>query len=496
MRNWRVLLFCVLTLTACKMGPDYTRPAEPVKDGWRLAPTTSESLANLQWWELLEDEELQKLIRIGLQENLDLRTATANIEQYHAQLVIAKFDLAPDLTYTGKASAFRTTDNVLSIGGGGLIPQSGDGSKGLSYSFEQGDVGISWEIDLWGKLRRSIEATQAQLLSKVANQRAVILELVSNLADAYFDLRTLDLKVEITKRTLSSWVESVRLSQLQFKHGDVSKLDVDRFEAERASTAAQLASLERDVIQKENEISLLLGRRPTTIRRGRSVIDQPLPPSVPPGLPSDLLERRPDILEAEQNLVQATANIGVAQAERFPQLDLTGSVGGASVQLESLTLGPFATFSGGGTLTGPLLNATVLGYQVKSNEAQAQAMLAEYDKTVLTAFKEVEDALIAVQKVKEQLKAQGEKVVALQSSLRLADSRYQGGRSSYLDLLTAQRDLFEAELDLADTRGTQLTSVVDLYKALGGGWSPTAEQAAVVPNPGTVESAETQAEPS
>lgn len=490
-----MLLPCVLLLTACKMGPDYTRPAEPVKEGWRLAPTTSESLANLPWWELLQDEELQKLIHVGLQENLDLRSAAANIEQYQAQLVIAKFDLAPDVTYTGEGSVFRTTDNVLSIGGGGLIPQSDDGSKGISYSYEQGDIGISWEIDLWGKLRRSIEATQAQLLSQVANQRSVILELVSNIAESYFDLRTLDLQVEITKRTLNSWKESVRLSQLQFEHGDVSKLDVDRFEAERASTAAQLAGLERDVVQKENQISVLLGHRPTTISRGRALTDQPLPPSVPPGLPSDLLERRPDILEAEQNLVQANANIGVAEAERFPQLDLTGSIGGASVQLSSLSLGPFASFSGGGTLTGPLLNATALGYQVKSNEAQTRAMLAEYDKTILTAFQEVEDALIAVEKVGEQRKAQEEKVAALQSSLRLANLRYQGGRASYLDLLTAQRDLFEAELDLADTRGTQLTSVVDLYKALGGGWSPTGEQAAAS-EPDTVESTDMQSEPS
>ena len=496
MYYWRVLLSCALLFTACKMGPEYTRPVEPTKDGWRLAPTTSESIANLPWWELLEDQELQKLINVALQENLDLRIAAANIEQFQAQLVIAKFDLAPSVSYGASGLWYRNTNNAISVGDAGIIPGlEGDSSKGVSLSNERAGVGFKWEVDLWGKIRRSIEATRAQLLSRVENQRAVILGLISDVAQAYFDLRALDLQIEITKATLKSWEDSVRLSKLRFRHGDVSKLDVDRFDAERAGAAAQLAVLERDVVKKENQISLLLGHRPTKISRGRALTDQPIPPKIPPGLPSDLLERRPDILEAEQNLAEATANIGVAQARRFPKLSLTGALGGASLQLSSLAVGPFATFSATGFLTGPLLNATALGYQVQAVEAQAQAALAQYDKTILTAFKEVEDALITVQKTKSQRKAQEEQVAALQSALRLADLRYQGGRASYLDVLTAQRALFEADLALVDTRRTQLNSVVQVYKTLGGGWAATEEQMLAAPDHSGGGHTETQPEP-
>ena len=490
MYYWHILLSCVLLFTGCKMGPDYTRPVEPTKDGWRLAPTTSESIANMPWWELLEDPELQKLINEALQENLDLRMAAANIEQYQARLVISKWDLAPSVKYMATGFWYRNTNNAIAIGEAGIIPGfEGDSSDGLSLSNERAKVGLKWEVDLWGKIRRSIEATRAQLLSQIENQRAVILGLVSDVAQSYFDLRALDLQVEISKVTLNSWEDSVRLSELRFSHGDVSMLDVDRFKAERASTIAQLAELEREVVKKENQISLLLGHRPTKISRGRALTDQPIPPEIPPGLPSDLLERRPDILKAEQMLVQATANIGVAQAHRFPKLSLTSAIGGASTQLENIARGPFATFSATGFLMGPLLNATALGYRVDVAEAKAKSALAQYDKTILTAFKEVEDALITVEKTKTQREAQEDQVAALKDSYRLADLRYQGGRASYLDVLTAQRDLFEAQLALVDTQRTQLNAVVLLYKALGGGWQATEQQLLASPdkNDGAVE---------
>lgn len=460
-------------LTSCKMGPDYTRPETPKSDSWRMTAATAESFANLPWWELLKDQELHKLVRAAIEENLDLRIAAANIEEFRAQLVIAKFDLAPSLGYSGTAFGLRNTNsNVIPVGGPG-VPIGSD-SGGLTLGFESASAGLKWEVDLWGRLRRSIEAAQAQFLSQEEHQRAVVLGLVSNVAEAYFDLRGLDYEVEIAKRTLKAWEETVRLSDLRYKHGDVSKLDLDRFEAERAGTAAQLADLERQVIQTENRLSILLGRKPEVVSRGLHLTDQPIPPTVPPGLPSDLLQRRPDILEVEQKLVAATANIGVAQAYRFPQLALTGSAGGAGFQVSGSSVGPFAVFNGSASLSGPLLNATALGYQVQLTEAQAEAALAQYKKTVLTAFKEVEDSLIAVQKAGEQRTAQEMQVAALQSAFRFSDLRYQGGRASYLDVLTAQRSLFEAELGLARTRRTQLKSVVQLYKALGGGWSVAA----------------------
>lgn len=465
------LMLLVVFLGACKMGPDYTRPETEKADAWRLEPAAAESIANLPWWELLKDQALQQLVRTALAENLDLQIAAANIEQFQAQLMIAKYDLVPSFDYNGSVFGLRNTNsNVIPLAGG-AIPTPGR-TGGLSLSHESIDVGLKWELDLWGRIRRSIEAARAQLLSREENQRGVIIGLVSNVAESYFDLRGLDYEVEITKRTLKAWDESVRLSELRFKQGAIPKLDLNRFQAERAGTAAQLADLERQVVQTENRLSILLGHRPSEIPRGVHLTEQIIPPEVPPGLPSDLLQRRPDILKAEQDLSASNATIGVAQAERFPQLALTGAVGGAGLQFQGTSFGPYAVFKGAASLTGPIFNAAALGYQVRAQEAQTQAAVAQYRKTVLTAFQEVEDALIAVQKVGEQQKALEEQVTALQSAYNLADVRYQGGRASYLDKLTAQRSLFESELGLARAHRAQLKSVVQLYKVLGGGWSP------------------------
>jgi multidrug efflux system outer membrane protein len=457
------------------MGPDYTRPATPTGDAWRLAPATAESLANLPWWELLKDQELQKLIRTALEENQDLRVAVASIEQFRAQLLIAKYDLIFSVGYQGSALYFHNTKDAVGIGPVDIPNVSNNRSGGVDFSHEAATAGIKWEVDLWGRLRRSIEAARAQLLTQEENQRAVIIGLVGNVAEAYFDLRALDLQVDITKRALKSWEDSVRISRLRFEHGDISKLDLNRFEAERAGAAAQLAELEQHVVQQENQLSLLLGRRPMPIARGLALTAQSMPPEVPPGLPSALLQRRPDIVQAEQELVAANATIGVAQAQRFPQFALTGTAGVAGFQLTGMSgVGPFGTFGASATITGPLLNATALGYQVQVAEAQTKGAVAQYQKRILTAFKEVEDALIAVQKLRERREAQEQQVQALQSSFGLATQRYQGGRANYLDVLTTQRNMFDAELALAKTRRAQLVSVVQLYKALGGGWSPAA----------------------
>jgi multidrug efflux system outer membrane protein len=310
-------------------------------------------------------------------------------------------------------------------------------------------------------------------LGQVENQRAIVIGLVSSVAQAYFELRGLDLQIDITKRTLKAWDESVRVSRIRFEHGDIPKLDLNQFEAERASTAAQLADLELQAVQKENQLSWLLGHRPMSIPRGVALADQIMPPDVPPGLPSDLLQRRPDILMAEQALAAATANIGVAQAQRFPTFSLTGRAGASALQLTGAAgQGPFGTFAALGGLSAPLFNATALGYQVKASEAQMRQALASYQRSILSAFQDVENALIAVHKSREKRAAQEQQVEALHSAFDFAMQRYRGGRSSYLDLLTAQRSLFAAELSLAETRRVQLTSVVQLYKALGGGWSP------------------------
>ena len=478
MRRWWLIItvMAVLSLGACKLGPDYQRPETSSEDAWRVAPTTAESIANLPWWELLRDPVLHGLIRTALGENLDLRVAVATIEQYQAQLVIARFDLAPSVEAVGQGLYVHTTQSAIGVPtGSGIVPfpLSTGRSGGTDFGAEFGGAGINWELDLWGRIRRSIEAAHAQLLGQVENQRTIIIGLVSNVAQAYFELRGLDLQLDITKRTLKAWDESVRLSQIRFKHGDIPKLDLNQFEAERASTAAQLADLEQEAVQKENQLSVLLGHRPMTIPRGIALTEQIMPPEVPPGLPSDLLQRRPDILVAEQDLAAANANIGVAQAQRFPTLSLTGRAGASALQLTGAAgQGPFGTFAALGGLSAPLFNATALGFQVKANEARMRQALASYQRTILSAFQDVENALITVQKSRQKRAAQEQQIEALQSALTLATQRYQVGRASYLDLLTAQRNLFSAELSLAGTRRSQLTAMVQLYKSLGGGWLP------------------------
>ena len=462
MRRWMWATVALLLLTACKMGPDYTRPANPGGEPWRVAPATAESIANVPWWDLLQDDVLQTLVRVSLEENKDLKFAVASVEEFQARLLIARTDFIPQASVGANAPAFGHLNGNGARAAGLATPQT---------YYLQGN--LSWEMDIWGRVRRANEAALADLLSREENQRAVIVGLVGSVAEAYFNLRALDLQIDITKRTLKAWEESVRISRMRYEHGDVPRLDLDRFEAERANAASTLAALQEQVVQRENQISVLLGRRPMPISRGLLLTEQVQPPSVPPGLPSDLLQRRPDVLQAEQQLAAATARIGVARAERFPTISLTGVLGTASPQLSSL-FGPGRSFgAAGGSLLGPLLNAQTLGFEEKAAVAQAKQAAAFYEQTILVAFREVEDALIAIQQSREQREAQEQQVAALQDAYKLADMRYQGGRATYLDVLTAQRTLFDAELQLADTRRKQLVSVVQLYKALGGGWSPT-----------------------
>ncbi|HWV46067.1 MAG TPA: efflux transporter outer membrane subunit [Nitrospira sp.] len=447
------------TLFACAVGPDYSRPAIPAGDSFRMAKEASDlpSLANMPWWELYQDEELQKLIRIALEENKDLERAVATIEEFEARLFIARTDFIPQMTGTGNFPFARS---------GGVR------FRGFSNPFNyylQGN--LAWEIDVWGRIRRSNQAARGDLLAREENRRAIVLQLVGGVAQAYFELRQLDLQSEIAERTLKAWDESVRISQARHRQGLIHGLDVEQFQAERENAAARIADLKRQMIQKENELSVLLGRNPGQIPRGQPLTDQVVPPIVPAGLPSELLQRRPDIVQVEQQLAAATARIGAAKADRFPKLSLTGLLGIANPSLSRLFLpgGDFGIF--GPTLTGPLLNAVSLGFQQDAAEAQARQAVAQYKQTILVAFKEVEDALAGVTMTREQAAAQERQVNALKAALRLANLRYKGGLANYLDVLIAQRNLFDAELALATTRRLYLTSVVQLYKALGGGWS-------------------------
>ncbi len=446
-----------LLLTACAMGPNYTRPEVPVPESYRLAAAEKEaqSIADLPWWELLRDEELQKLVRIALNENKELQQAAAAVEEFQARLGGGELGFAPQLTVTANAPFGRL--HALDIA---------RTATPTNY-YLQGN--LSWELDIWGRVRRANEAARADLLAQEESRRAVILELVSGVAQSYFDLRQLDLQLEITQNALQSWEESIAIAKARLRQGVTSRLDADQFEAERANATARAAELTRAMSQKESALSVLLGRNPSQIPRGRPLTGQGMPPEVPAGLPSHLLQRRPDILRAEGSLAAATARIGQAAAARFPTISLTGLLGVASPELSGIRKETFG--SAGAGLIAPILNARTLGYEQKVAEAQARQVLAQYEQTILIAFKEVEDALVTVRTAQDQSKAQEVQVNALQSALHLAEVRYKGGLSTYLEVLTAKRNLFEAQLALASTRRLHLSSIVQLYKALGGGWT-------------------------
>jgi len=458
----RVVLPVLLSglVSACALGPDYSRPAVHVSENFRMseAPTSLPSLANLPWWELLKDPTLQALITVALAENKDLKRAVSSIEEFEARLAAARTSFLPQVAGHSRLPALGRLRGFRADG----FPSD------FSYSV-LGDV--AWELDVWGRIRRSTEASLADLLAHEENRRAVVLALVSGVAQAYFELLQFDMQWDIAKRTLQSWEESVSIARARLRGGITSKLDADQFESERANAAARVAEFERRTSQKENALSVLLGRTPTSIKRGTLLTEQTMPPEVPAGLPSELLQRRPDIVQAEQVLAAATARIGVANAARFPSVTLTGILGVASPRLSNV-LTSEATFGASGfNVVAPLLNANALGFQQDAAEAQARQALAQYEQTLLVAFQEVENALVAVHTVREQRHAQIEQVAALRSALRLASLRYRGGVTSYIDVLIAKRNLFDAELSLTETHRLHLVSVVQLYKALGGGWS-------------------------
>lgn len=452
-------LLPVLLIAGCAMGPDYLRPHIDTADKFRITQMEGQSIANLPWWELLRDEELQRLINQALLENKDLKQVAASVDELQARLNIVYMDFLPQMDINANAPAFGTL-------GGFLRP-------GFATPFNYfGQTTLNWEMDIWGRIRRSNEAARADLMAREENRRAIILMLISAVAQSYFDLLQFDIQLDIAHRALSSWEESVAISRAQLQGGIISRLDLDQFEAERANATARVAELERKVVQKENELSVLLGRNPVSIARGYPLTEQLIPLEVPAGLPSELLQRRPDILQAEQALAAATARIGVAKAARFPKLSITGFLGVASPALSNLLLSGSEFGVGGLGLAGPLLNAQSLGFEQRAAEAQARQALAQYEQTILIAFKEVEDALIAIRTVNDQLKAQQKQVEALHSALHVANLRYQGGITSYVDVLLAKRNLFDAEFSLTATHRFHLVSVVQLYKALGGGWIP------------------------
>lgn len=455
---WAVLAF--LALPACMVGPEYRRPEVAIPPGWRTIDADPGAIINEQWWSQFNDPQLDGLVRIALAENLDLKVAVARIEEAQALVTIARAALFPQIDASGSAGRART-------GGGAAGLPVGS----VTNNFFSAVLNTSFELDLWGRLRRSTEAARAVLLSTAYAEQVVRLSLASQVAQFYFDLRSLDRQLKIARATLASRQESLRLVTKRFEGGVVSELDVRQAESQAAVAAAAVPALERQIVQQENALSVLLGRNPQDVVRGRGVFEMTIP-EVPVGLPSTLLVRRPDILAAEQDLVAANARIGAARAEYFPRISLTGLFGFESTELSDWFDASSRTWQVAGGLAAPIFTAARIGANVEAASARQQQSLYGYLLTIQASFREVEDALIAVRKIREQQAAQERRIQALQRTLRLANLRYDNGYSSYLEVLDAQRTLFAAELEQVQLQGARLRAIVDLYRALGGGWTP------------------------
>jgi len=472
----RYLPFAILlpmTVTiGCAVGPNYKRPTVDIPVTYRGATADSsagaaeseeakpksamQSLGDNKWWELFQDRELQGLIRTALKNNYDVRIAAARVLQAQAQLGITRADQYPSLSVGGTIADQRSPAI-------GPIP---------SYEVSLGEVATSasWSLDFWGRYRRATEAARANLLANEWAQKQVMATLVANVAASYFQLRQLDLELEISKRTLSSRSESLQLTQTLEQHGISSVLDVRQSEQLVYTAATEVPDLERRVTQQENAISILLGNIPGDIPRGLKLTEQPHAPEIPAGLPSLLLARRPDIREAEANLIAANAKIGVARSAYFPQISLTGSAGFETPALTSLFTGPAGVWNFGASLTQPIFQGGRIKSNVRFAEAQHQQLLLSYQQTIQGAFRDVSNALVAYRKNREFRIQQEHLLESAQDAARLSEVRFKVGTTDYLEVLTNETNSFSAELGLAQAQANELIALVQLYQALGGGW--------------------------
>src|SRR6202166_2834443 len=448
-------------VAACSVGPNYHRPVVQTPAAFRDLQANAQvqaqaaSYADLPWWQVFQDPQLQELVRTALKQNYDLQLATERINTARAQLAVTRSNLFPQVQGNGnfsggKESNFQTKYNFLTLG-----------------------ADAAFQLDFFGKLRRATEASRAQLLATEDARQTVILTLVSDVASDYFALLQLDLQLQITRNTVAAQEASVKLTNLRVEHGVATKLEVLQAQQVLDSANAQIPDLERQIAQEENAIGILLGNYPQAVPRGRPLVEQPLPPDVPPGLPSSLIERRPDIREAEQILVAANAEIGVAKAQFFPQISLTGGGGGAfgrSSAFSSLMTTQLGIWSYGAQVSQPIFTGGALSGNLHLAESQYKQILLAYQQAIQRAFGDVSDTLIGYQKLHEVRVRQEVTVTDLQESVRLSDMRYQGGTTTYLEVLDGQRSLYSAELTLARARDNEYQSLVQLYRSLGGGW--------------------------
>jgi multidrug efflux system outer membrane protein len=449
-------------LSGCRLGPDYHPPEMALPQMWRQPAPSGPTAADVAWWDLFQDPVLRDLVRIALNENKDLRIAAARIDEARALYGFTRADQLPIVNLAIDALRRRGSDQVPPVTG--------------TTNLFSGRIDAFYEVDLWGKYRRATEAARADLVGSVLSQQTVVLSLVGEVASAYFDLLDLDNELQISKDTLAARQESLRIIQARFDKGVTSGLDVHQAEIQLSIAEAAIPDFERQIAQTENRIQVLLGRFPGDVPRGQPLADEALPPAIPAGLTSDLLRRRPDVAAAEQALVAANARIGVAEAQRFPLIGLTASAGAASDDLSKITHGGAGTWSIGASLLQPLFNFGKNKRRVEVARAQTEEAVYQYEASVQQAFREVEDALVAVRASAEVLDALDRQVTAARSALKLSEARYDQGVTSYLEVLIQQTTAFSAELGASQARRARLQAVVSLYSSLGGGWAIEPDQ--------------------
>lgn len=466
MTRLMVVMCAVLAGASCAVGPNYARPRVEVPEAYRDVaagtPAASlDSLADVAWFDLFKDETLTNVVNTALRQNFDVRTAAERVIQAREQFRIVGAERFPAVDATAGLSSSRVSEVGATRLPAGVDPQVTAGRAGFS---------LAWELDVWGRVRRLNESARAQYLATEEARRGIVSTLVADVSQTYLALRAFDAQLETARRSRDIAVDNLRLTELRRDRGVVTTLDVRQAEQFLYTTTAQIAGLERAVAETEHALSLLLGQPPGDIGRGRSLDALPTPPEVPVGLPSSLLERRPDIRQAEQELIAANAEIGVARAAYFPRIGLTGLLGLESRALADFLTGSARTWSVGASAVGPIFNAGRTRATVKLAESVQRELVINYQRAIYSALREVADALAAYRKTAEQRVQQESLVAALRDTVRLSTQRYEGGIDSYLQVLVAQRSLFESELDLTALRREELGALIELYRALGGGW--------------------------
>ncbi len=455
-------LATALTLAACTVGPDYVKPTVDSPPAWRLTYEQAADVANTRWWEQFGDPVLTELVDSALRDNRDLVVAAARVDAFLGQLVTTRSQLYPQADYKLGASRDRASTAGL--------PEGTDPYSNLY----RGALGASWQLDLFGRVRRQTEAAQARVYATEQGRRGVVISVVTSVTTSYIQLRALDRQLEVSRQTAANNANTLRVFDLRHKGGVVSRLELEQAQSQYQQALAAIPALEQRIAAQENLIAVLQGRNPYPIPRGKA-LDQLHLPAIPSDLPSTLLERRPDILQAEQDLIAANADIGAAKALYYPQISLTGSYGSVSLAFASFLSGPATAWSIAAGLAGPLFTAGSVAGQVSSAQANAAGTLAIYQQTVFNAFRETNDAITGTLKKRDETAAQQKRVTSLREYARLSRVRFNSGYASYLEVLYAENELFAAELAAVQTYSDAYMQLVAVYRAMGGGWIDLAD---------------------